>query len=126
MAAKNFVFRENWVGSRWLVRKQPFLPFLTQPGPTFWLLNAQINNSFRSILVKKDRNYIIINTVTLRLTNESEILKNNLFFAIFNPNWAKNLVLMSFKYGISSFICLKFPLRCLYNHFLLLLKVSSM
>ena len=52
---------------RWLIWKQPFLPFLIQPGPIFWPQKAQIRNSLNSILVKKDR-YIIINFVTLRLT----------------------------------------------------------
>ena len=68
MAIKNFVFKENWVGSK-VAAMKTFLPFLTQPGPTFWPQKAQINNSFRSILVKKDRNYIIINFATLRRTN---------------------------------------------------------
>ena len=36
MAVKNFVFRENWIDSKVAGMKQPFLPFLTQPGPTFW------------------------------------------------------------------------------------------
>ena len=39
--------------------------------------------------IKKDRNYITINFVTLRLTNYGEVLENNQFFAIFDPNWAK-------------------------------------
>ena len=36
MALKNFSFRENWVGSEVAGMKIAFLPFLTQPGPTFW------------------------------------------------------------------------------------------
>ena len=40
-----------------LVRKN-LLPFLTQPGPTFWPQKTQIRNSLNNILVKKDRNYI--------------------------------------------------------------------
>ena len=35
MAVKNFVFRENWVGSRVAGKKKKILPFLTQPGPIF-------------------------------------------------------------------------------------------
>ena len=35
MAVKNFVFRENWVGSKVAGMETIFLPFLTQPGPTF-------------------------------------------------------------------------------------------
>ena len=34
MAFKNFVFGENWVGSKVAGIKTTFLPFLTQPGPT--------------------------------------------------------------------------------------------
>ena len=69
MTVKNFVFRENWVGSKVAGVKTTFLPFLTQPGPTFWPHNGQIRYSLNKILVKKDTNYIIINFVTLRLTN---------------------------------------------------------
>ena len=52
---------------RWLLRKQPFLPFLTQHWPTVWPQKAQIRNSLKSILIRKNRYYIIINFVTLRL-----------------------------------------------------------
>ena len=34
----------------------------------FWHQNVQIMNSLNNNLVKKDRDYIIINFVTLRLT----------------------------------------------------------
>ena len=37
MAVQNFVSRGNWVGSKVVAcMKTTFLPFLTQPGPTFW------------------------------------------------------------------------------------------
>ena len=37
MVVKNFVFRQNWVGRKVTgMKKKFFLPFLTQPGPTFW------------------------------------------------------------------------------------------
>ena len=68
MAVKNFIFRQNWVGRKVAGIKKTFFPFLTQPGPTFWPQKAQIRNSLNRILVKKDRNHIIINFVTLRLT----------------------------------------------------------
>ena len=69
MAVKNSVFRENWVGINVASMKTTFfLPFLCQHGPTFCPQKAQIRNSLNNILVKKDRNYIIINFVTLRLT----------------------------------------------------------
>ena len=36
MALKNFLFRENWVGSEVAAMKIAFfLPFLNQPRPTF-------------------------------------------------------------------------------------------
>ena len=65
MAVKNFVFRQNWVGRKVAGKKKNlFLPFLTQPGPTFWPQKAQRRNSLNNILVKKDRHYIIINFMT--------------------------------------------------------------
>ena len=60
MAIKGFVFMENWVSSKVARTKTAFL---TQPGATFWPQKTQINNSFRSILVKKDRDCIIISFV---------------------------------------------------------------
>ena len=70
MAVKNFFFRQNWVSRKNVAgMEKPFLPFLAQPEPTFWHQKTQIRNSLNSILVKKDRNYIIINLVTLRLAN---------------------------------------------------------
>ena len=69
MAVSNIAFRKNWGSSKVAGMKKPFLPFLTQPGPTFWPQKAQIRNSLNSILVKKDRSYIIITFVTLRLPN---------------------------------------------------------
>ena len=51
MAIKNFVFRENWVGSKVAGMKTTFL---TQPGPTFWTEKAQLMDSLNSILVKTD------------------------------------------------------------------------
>ena len=70
MAVENFVLRQNWVSRKVAgMKKNFFLPFLTLPGLTFWPQGAQIRNSLNSTLVKKNRNYIIINTVTLRLAN---------------------------------------------------------
>ena len=82
MVVKNFVFRENWVGSKVAGMKTSFFAICD---PTW----TQIRDSSNSILVKKDRNYIIITFVTLRLTNQSAILENNQFFANSDPNWAK-------------------------------------
>ena len=36
MTVKNFVVRENWVGSEVTSRKIAFLSFLNQPGFTIW------------------------------------------------------------------------------------------
>ena len=69
MAVRNFAVREIWVGSKVAGMKTTFLPFLNQFGPTFWPQKAQIRYSVNNILVKKDRNCIIINFSTLRLTN---------------------------------------------------------
>ena len=57
---------------------------MTHHGPTFWPQKALIRNSWNSNLVIKDRNYIIINFVTLRLTNKVKFLKIISFFAMFN------------------------------------------
>ena len=55
-------------------------------------------NFFNSILVKKDRNYIIINFVTLTKVKLLNIIG---FFAIFDPKLDKNLALTSLKFGTS-------------------------
>ena len=57
----------GWQKKAWY-EKNVFLPFFTQPGPIFWSQKAKIRNSLNSILVKKDRNYVIISFVTLKLT----------------------------------------------------------
>ena len=62
MTVENFVFRENWVVSKVAGTKTTFFATF-DPNPSI-----QIRNSLNSILVKKDRNYII-NFVILRLTN---------------------------------------------------------
>ena len=56
MALKNFVCRVNWMLSEVVGMKISFfffffLPFWTQPGPTFWPQNAQIWNSLNRILI---------------------------------------------------------------------------
>ena len=116
MAAKNFDFRENWVGSKVTGMKTFFCHFWSNLAPHFGTKNTLIRNYLNSILVKKDKNYILINFVTLRLTNQSGILENNQFFCHFWPKSDKNLALTSFKCDTSSYTWLKFPLRCLYNH----------
>ena len=89
MAVKNFVFRQNWVGRKVAGMKKTFFANFEPTWTHILAIKAQIRNSLNIILVKKDRNYIIINFVALRLTNLSEIIENNQFFAIFVPNSAK-------------------------------------
>ena len=70
MATKNFVFRQNWVGRKVAGMKKNFFSPIFNPNWSHIVTpKAQIRNSLNSILVKKDRNYIIINLVNLRLTN---------------------------------------------------------
>ena len=69
MAVKNFVFRENWVGSKVAGMRTTFL-VIFDPTWTYILApKGQIKNSLKSSLVRKNRNYIIINFITLRLPN---------------------------------------------------------
>ena len=85
--------------------------------PTWTLILAAKHPSkefLNSILVKKDKNYIIINFVALRLTKVK--FMKIIIFLPFLTQIDKNVAVTSFKCGISSFICLKFPLTCLYNH----------
>ena len=64
MAVKNFVIRQNWVGRKVPGMKKAFIAIFD----TFWthvLAPKGSNKEFlRGHLVKKDRNYIIINFVT--------------------------------------------------------------
>ena len=69
MAVKNFSFKENWVGSKVTGMKATFLSFFKQPGPTFLSQTVQTRISLKKILVKKNKNYIIINFVTSALTS---------------------------------------------------------
>ena len=88
MAVENFVFRENWVGSKVTGMKTTFFAIFDSTWTHIvWAQKAHMRNSLKSILVRKNRNYI--NFVTLRQTILSEILENNQFFAIFDPNWAE-------------------------------------
>ena len=70
MAVKNFVFRGKWVGGKVAGMKTTYFAIFD---PTwthiFCPQKAQIRNSLNSILVNKDKNYIIINFMTLILTN---------------------------------------------------------
>ena len=69
MAVKNFVFRENWVGSKVPGMKTVFFAIFDPTWTQYWPNKARIRNSLNSILVKKGTNYIIVDFVTLRLTN---------------------------------------------------------
>ena len=69
MAVKNFVFRENWIGSKVVGMKTTFFAIFN-PTWTHMLLPIGPNKeSLNKILVKKDRSCIIVSFVTLRLTN---------------------------------------------------------
>ena len=106
MAVKNFSLGKAELVVRWLVLKQHSLSILTQLWPTFWTQKAEINNSFNSIYDLK--------TDQLKWNSWK---KNNSFLPF--------LTLMSFNCFISSYICLKFPLRCLYNHYLSFKRYSA-
>ena len=88
MVVKNFVFnfRQDWVDRKVAgMKKIYFCHFWPYLDPQ----KAQIRNFLNSILIKKDRNYIIINFVTLRLTNYSEIIEYYQFFCQFWPKLDK-------------------------------------
>ena len=70
MAIKNFVFRQNWFGRKVAGIKKSFLVIFDPTWTSILAPKAQIRNSLNNILVKKGRNYIIINFVTLRLAKE--------------------------------------------------------
>ena len=88
MDVKNFVFRKNWIYRKVAGMKKHFF-VIFDPTWSHIVAPKSPNKEFLNILVKKDRNYIIINFVSLRLTREKEITENNQFFAIFEPNRAK-------------------------------------
>ena len=68
MAVKNFVYTENWVGSKVDGIKTTFFAIF-DPTLTHILSPKSQNKKFLNILVKNGKNYIITNFVTLRLTN---------------------------------------------------------
>ena len=67
MIVKNFIFRQEWVGRKVAGMKKTFFTIF-YPTCTH-ILALKSPNFLNSILFKKDRNYIIINFVTLRMTN---------------------------------------------------------
>ena len=73
MAVQNFVFRGNLVGSKEVAgMKTNFLPFLTQPGPTFCPQKTPKRNPLNSVLVsnrsERQKSYFY-QFVTLGLAN---------------------------------------------------------
>ena len=88
MAVKNFVFRETLVGSKVVGMKTIFFVIFDSTRIHILVPAGPIKEFLKQHFSKKDRNYII-NFVTLRLTYENEILENNQFFVIFDPNVAK-------------------------------------
>ena len=70
MAIKNFVLSENSVDNKVAGMKVTFFAiFDPKMDPHLGPKKTQIRSSFNSISVKKKTNYIIINFMTLRLTN---------------------------------------------------------
>ena len=71
MAVKNFVFRENWVGSKVAGMKTTFFTIISDPTWIHILAPKDPNKVFlkQYFSQKKTENCIIINFVTLRLTN---------------------------------------------------------
>ena len=59
MAVKNFVFKENWVGSKVAGMKTAFFAIFdpTWPRPIIWPQKTQIRNSLNSILIKEGKLY---------------------------------------------------------------------
>ena len=68
MAVKNFVFRENWVGSKVAGMKTIFFATFDLTWTHILAPKGSMRNSLKSILVRKNRNYVIINFVALKLT----------------------------------------------------------
>ena len=114
---KNFVFRENWVGSKVTGLKTTFFTIFDPIWTHILAPKVQIKNSLNSVSINKK--LFTINFITLGLTT-LKFLKIISFLPFFDTNWAKHLAQMSFKMWHFYLICLKFPLRCLYNHYLLL------
>ena len=69
MAIKNFVFRQNCVGRKVDGMKKTFFANFDPTWTHILAQQTQTRNSLNSILVKKDRYYIIFNFLNLRLTN---------------------------------------------------------
>ena len=69
MVVKNLVFRQDWVDRKVAGMKKTFFAIFDSVWTHILTLKSPIWNLLNSILVKKDRNYIIINFVTLRLPN---------------------------------------------------------
>ena len=65
MVVKNFIFRQDWAGRKVAGMKKTFFAIFDPTG-TYILALKSPNKEF---LLKKDRNYIIINVVTLILIN---------------------------------------------------------
>ena len=65
MAVKNIVLRKNWVGSKVAGMKTTFFAIFDPTWIHIFDPKDPKRNSLNSILVKKDRNYITINFVTL-------------------------------------------------------------
>ena len=66
---KSFVFRQDWVGRKVAGMKKTFFAIFDSTCTHILALKSPNKEFFKQHLVKKDRNHIIINFVTWRLTN---------------------------------------------------------
>ena len=87
MAVKNFVFRENWVGSKVAGMKTTFFAIF-DPTWTHILAPKGPNKEFLKQHFSQERQKLYYYQFCDFKTDKSEILEN-MFFAIFDPNWAK-------------------------------------
>ena len=69
MAVKNFVFRQDWVDRKVAGMKKPFFAIFDQTWTHILALEGPNKEFLKQHLLKKDRNYIIIDFVNLRRTN---------------------------------------------------------
>ena len=114
---KGFCFLGNWVGRKVVRMKTTFFAIFD---PT-WTHNLTPKGTNKEFSKQYFNFQLIRKTEVISLS----ILKVKFLkkFAIFDQNQAKNLAQASFICGISSYICLKFPLRCLYKHYVLLQNI---
>ena len=88
MAVENFVFRENWVGSKVAGMKAIFFAIFDPTWINLVAPKGPKNKFLKQDFRNKSRNYIITNFVTLRLT-KVKFLKIISVSPFLTDNWAK-------------------------------------